>query len=712
MSLIDTVGRSPTDAYPKGKTMSNQRNTSLHCWALALTVVFGLASWANACCAETGAANAAIEPGVDTSIAPGDDFFAYANGAWLKSAQIPDDKPRWGVRNELDLTMRIKIDRLVEEAAHQPEGSDARKMADFHAAFLNQAEIEARGLKPLQPLLEHIARIQDKAALARFLGSELRVDVDPLNWGVFSSPNLFGLSVEQGVHGENRYFAYLLQGGLGLPSRAAYLATSAQAQETRGKYQALLETLLSATEHIHRPAIKNAMTQRAEAVIALETALAYSHKMPEEEPDDSHNADNKWTLADLKQKAPGFDWKLFFGSAGLAKQPVIIVWHPDAIIQSANHLATQPLAVWKDYLRVHALLRNADVLPEEIAGPVIALTQTTQVTRTQRALDVTNQAMPDALGRLYVEKNFPPGDKKRVQTIVANVIAAFDKRIDALDWMTPTSKLQAKAKLKALYFGVGYPEKWETYEGLSVHADDAYGNMQNLANWNKRNALARLGQAVDMSEWLLAAHTVGAASIPNQNAYNFAAGLLQAPKFDPAASDATNYGAIGAMAGHEISHFVDLLGAENDAQGRIVHWWTPADHEQFKTASLPLVKQYAAYQPFPDLALDGQKTLSENIADLGGLNAAFDAYRLSLGDKAANKEYVLKRDREFFIGFARSWRGLMRDEAMRKLVAEDAHAPERYRIATVRNMDAWYAAFDVQPGQKLYLEPKDRVRVW
>jgi predicted metalloendopeptidase len=313
---------------------------------------------------------------------------------------------------------------------------------------------------------------------------------------------------------------------------------------------------------------------------------------------------------------------------------------------------------------------------------------------------------------MYAERYFPAELKARAQAIVANVIAAFRQRIEAVTWMSAASKTIALAKLQTLYFDVGYPAKWQDYSSLSVDPLDAVSNLRHVAQWNYHNALARLGQPVDRTEWWIAPQTVGAVLLFQQNAYNFPAALLQAPKFDPAASDAANYGAFGAIVGHETSHFVDTLGADYDATGRKSHWWTTEDLANFQAATEPLVNQFSSYRPFADVAINGKLTLVENIADLGGLAAAFDAYRRTLGSKVNDTEYVRQQDRQFFIGFARSWRGKIREDALRRQIAGNDHAPENFRIATVRNIDAWYDAFDVRPGQRLYLEPQARVRVW
>jgi len=379
-------------------------------------------------------------------------------------------------------------------------------------------------------------------------------------------------------------------------------------------------------------------------------------------------------------------------------------------------VASQPLPVWKDYLRARLVARYADVLPPALVGESVTLqragaTSAQPDPRAQRALEATLSAMSEAVGKMYVERHFPPAYKARVQTIVANVVAAFTQRVEAAAWLSPATKSMALAKLKKLYFGVGYPERWQDLSRLVVDPADAVGNLRRIAQHDYDLAVARLAQPADPTEWGIAPQWPGAVLTFHQNAYNFAAALLQSPKFDPAASDAANYGAIGAIVGHEVSHFVDTLGADYEADGRRRRWWTDDDMARYQAATEPLVRQFAGYRPFPDVAVDGKLGLTENLADLGGLAAAFDAYRRTLGSKANDDDHVRQQDREFFIGFARSWRIKYRDDALRAQAATD-HAPENYRVATVRNIDAWYVAFDVKPGQRLYLEPGARVRIW
>lgn len=650
-----------------------------------------------------------LESDVDSSIKPGDDFFGYANGGWLEATQIPPGKQKWGARDEIAELTRQQIATLLDDASSEPVGSTARKVADFRAAYLNEVAIEDRGITPLQPMLDRIDHVQDKASLTRLLGTGLRADVDPLNWAVYDSSHLLGLSVEEGNAGEKTYVAFLLQGGLGLPDREYYLSAEPRMQALRASYREYIGRLLALTGF-------DGADQRAEAVMALETAIAQTHATREASAND-HNAEDLWTRAEFAREAPGMDWSRFFAAAGLAGQDTFVVWQPTSVTGVAALVASQPLQAWKDYLRFHVVDEYADVLPRAFAESALALHSATsgpaqQRPRAQRAFEATQSAMSDALGKMYVERYFPAEQKARVQTIVANVMADLRRRVAAVTWMSPSTRTLALAKLDTLYVGIGYPEQWQDYSTLVVDPTDAVGNLRRAAHRNYRRAIARLGQRVDRTEWQFAPQTVGGVLTFQLNACNFPAALLQSPKFDPAASDAANYGAIGAIVGHEFSHFIDLLGAEYEVGGRNRRWWTPQDLSGYQAAYEPLLNQFSGYRPFPDLGVDGKLTLTENIADLGGLAAAFDAYRRTLGGRADDKAYVRQQDRQFFIAFARSWRSKISEAAMRTQLATNDHAPERYRIATVRNIDAWYDAFDVLPGQRLYLEPKARVRIW
>jgi putative endopeptidase len=637
--------------------------------------------------------------------APGDDFFAYANAAWLKATTIPAGKDRWGARDEINDVARRHVMQLLDDARNAPAGSLARKVADFRAAYSNDAIIEARGLAPLKPLLDSIDRIADKAALATQLGRTMRADVDPLNWGIYRSASLLGLSVEPSIHGEKTNVAFLVQGGLGLPDREHFVSVDPRMLELRSKYRAYVATLLTLT------GVDRAQ-QRADAVVALETAIAQAQTTREASAND-HRADTLWTRSDFAREAPGFDWPAFFAAAGLATQDAIVPWQPTAIKGTAALVASESLETWKDYLRVRAIDAYSDVLPREIGSLRSSLNgETTSPARSERAASATQLAMAGAVGRMYAERHFPAEQKARVQRVVSNVSAAFIRRIEAVTWMSPATKALAIEKVKHLYIGIGYPERWPDHSDLIIDAADAVGNYRRVADWNYRAALSQLGKPVDQSQWWMTPQTAGAILAFQQNSYDFTAALLQPPKYDAMASEAATYGAIGAIIGHDIVHFVDVLGAEYEVNGRMQRWWTSDDVKRYEAATEPLAKQFAEYRPFPHVAVDGKLSLRENIADLGGLAASFDAYRLALRGNTSDAEYVRQQDREFFIAFAQSWRAKLTDDAMRTQAATNDHAPEVYRIATVRNMEAWYNAFDVKPGQRLYLAPAARIRIW
>ncbi|WP_338681047.1 M13 family metallopeptidase [Janthinobacterium sp. TB1-E2] len=653
------------------------------------------------------AASPAATVAAPTAVLPGDDFYDYVNGDWLRNTEIPADRSSWGSFAILANATNERIIGLVEGLAAAPQAdASARQVSDFYRSWIDEAAIEAKGWAPIKPLLKKIDGIRDQAGLARALGESLRADVDPLNSTNFYTENLFGLWVAQDLNDTTRNVAYLLQGGLGLPDRAFYLSDSARMQGLRAGYQAHIAAMLKQAGYSDAPA-------RAARVFALEQQIAASHASREDSADVA-KGNNPWRAADFASKAPGLDWKAFFQAAGLGKQADFIVWHPTAMTGSAALVGSVPLATWKDFLAFHTINHFSTTLPKAAADQRFAfygsaLSGTPQQSlRSKRALAATNAALSDAVGKLYVERYFPPESKARVQDMVTNIVAAFSRRIDKLDWMAPATKAQAQEKLKTLYVGVGYPERWENYAGLRVVRGDALGNVQRAEQFHYRQELAKLGQSPDRKAWAMPAQLVNAVNLPLQNALNFPAAILQPPFFDPAASDAANYGGIGATIGHEISHSFDDQGAQFDAQGKLRDWWTPADLAHFQSASKQLVAQFAAYKPFPDLAVNGQLTLSENLADLAGVAAAHDAFTLSQQGKPAQPG----ADRDFFTGYGVSWRSKAREAAARQQILTDGHAPAQYRAATVRNLDAWYPAFDVKPGQQLYLAPEQRVRVW
>ncbi len=646
--------------------------------------------------------------GMDRSIAPGDDFFGYANGTWVKHTEIPADRSSHGSFNVIAEKTLADTRAILEEAGSATD-ADARRIGDYYAAFMDEAGIEARGLAPLQPSLQAIAGIGDKAALARALGGDLRADVDLLNATDFYTDRLFGLWVSVDLLQPDRVAPYLVQGGLGMPDRDFYLEGGRMA-ELRNAYTGYVAQMLELA------GIDDAAA-RAQRIVALETKIARAHATQEQTNDIEAGA-NAWKQADFASKAPGLDWAAFLDAAGLAGQQDFIVWQPAAVTGLSKLVASEPLDTWKDYLAFHAIDRAAPYLPKALADARFSFHGTTmngtpqQSDRWKRAVADANQALGEAIGRIYVERHFDANTKARADEMARNIIAAFGKRIDALDWMSPQTKAEAKAKVEGMSVDMGYPSKWRDYSALEIRRDDALGNAQRAELFEYQRNIAKLGKPVDRSEWAMLPQTINAMNVPLENRLVFPAAILQPPFFDGAADDAVNYGAIGAVIGHEISHSFDSSGALFDASGKLRNWWTEEDLRRFNAAGDALVAQYEQYSPFPGSKVNGRLTLGENIADVAGLATAHDAYRLSQQGKPEKVLEGFTPDQRFFLGFAQAWRSKAREQALRNSLLTGVHAPGMYRAQTVRNLDAWYPAFDVQPGQALYLAPEQRVKVW
>jgi putative endopeptidase len=647
-------------------------------------------------------------PGMDRSAVPGDDFNAFANGGWLKSTPIPADKASYGSFVILIDETRTRLRSLFEDktSTHDP---GMRKLRDFYSSYVDEAAIESKGISPLKPQLDAIAAISDRKALARVIGSQLRADVDALNNTNFETGHLMGVWVTLGLNDPSHNYPYLMQGGLGMPDREYYLSSSPHMAELRKQYQSHLAAMFQ-LGGVSDPAA------RAARVFALETKIAQAHAT-RVESEDVRNAVT-WKASELPAKAPGLDWPALLDSAGLKDAALFYIWHPKAIPALSALAAKEPIDAWKDWLVFHTLEDYGSFLPKGFVderfnfhGKAVSGIQELRP-RWQRGIDFTSGALGEVLGKAYVERYFPAETKARVQAMVRNIVDAFGKRIDALTWMTPETKAKAKQKLTTLKVGVGYPDKWRVYSGLEIVNGDALGNAMRADLFDYRQQLAKITQPVDPNEWWMTPQTVNAVNLPLQNALNFPAAILQPPNFDAKADDAHNYGNMGGTIGHEISHSFDDQGAQFDASGRLANWWTPADFEHFKAAGEALAKQFDQYRPFPDLAVNGHQTLSENIADVAGLLAAYDAYRLSLGGKPDVVKDGYTGDQRFFISYAQSWRDKTREAALRRQIATDGHAPDQYRADAVRNLDTWYPAFNVQAGQKLYLAPPDRVHVW
>nr|WP_224243525.1 M13 family metallopeptidase [Hyalangium gracile] len=650
--------------------------------------------------------------GMDLSVPAGDSFYRYVNGTWIAKTEIPADRSAYGLAVKLAEQASQRTREIIEEAARAdaPAGSELRKLGDLFASFMDEAAIEAKGLSPLEPELRRIASIANRKELSAALGETLRTDVDALNIGDVTTARLFGLWVSEDFNEPSRYAAYLFQGGLGLPDRDYYLGDNEKLTDARQKYQQHIANML-------RLAGSSDAEGRARRILELEKKIAQVH-WNQVDTQDTAKSNNPWPRDQFARRAPGLDWEAWFTAAGLGQQRELIVWQPSAITGIAKLVGSEPLETWKDYLTFHALERAAPYLSKAFVdesfafqGRVLSGLQQ-QRERWKRAVDVTGEAMGEAIGKRYVEKYFPPVAKAEAEKMVRDIIAALGQHIDALEWMSPQTKARAKEKLGTLQVGIGHPERWRDYSGLEIIRGDAYGNSWRASRFEYQRNLDKLGKPVDRSEWFMVPQLVNALNSPQQNSIIFPAAILQPPFFDPNADPAVNYGGIGSVIGHEIVHSFDDMGAQFDARGKLANWWTKEDAERFKAAGRALVAQYNAYRPLPDLAVNGELTLGENIADTAGLSIAYDAYKNSLGGKPAPVIDGFTGDQRFFLGYGQVWRNKYREPALRRRLMTDGHAPSDARVSTVRNIDAWYQAFDVKPGQALYLAPEQRVRIW
>jgi putative endopeptidase len=653
--------------------------------------------------------------GMDRSVKPGNDFFLYANGTWFEKTSIPADRADYGTFSILSEVVDRQVADLIQGTAQAaaktaPTGGEVRKVGDYYLSYMDEAAIEAKGTTPLAATLLRIAGIKDKKALAAELGTELRADVDALNLGNYHTDNLFGLWVAADLDQPSRYLPYLLQGGLSLPDRDYYLAASPKMAQIRASFQEHIAAVLSLA------GIADAK-RKAPRILALETALARNH-WSRADSEDVTKVDNHWPRARFAKDAPGLEWATYFAAAHLNDVQEFVVWQPSALIGESALAATIPLADWKDYLQFHYIEHNAMLLSKPFVAAHFAFYEKElkgtpeQKPRWKRAVAATDEALGQAVGKLYVARHFSPQDKAAIQLLVKNLVAAFGRRIDSLAWMSPQTRIKAHAKLETLKVGVGYPDHWRSYEGLEVVRGDAFGNAQRAELFDTQQKIARLSQPVDRDEWVMNPQLVDAVNLPVLNALNFPAAILQPPYFSSTRNAALNYGAIGAVIGHEISHSFDSAGAMFDATGRLNNWWTDADLAHFHASAQRLVRQFDSYKPFPDLAVNGRQTLDENIADLAGLALSYDAYHISLHGAAVPGIDGLTGNQLFFIAYAQNWREKMREEFLRQLIITNGHAPSQYRAETVRNLVPWNAAFAVKPGDALYLAPDQRVAIW
>jgi putative endopeptidase len=650
--------------------------------------------------------------GMDPSVPPDESFYRHANGGWLERTEIPADRSTWGVGSIVQLRTDERIRALIEEAA-QGNSADptARKVGDYFASFMDEPAIEDRGAEPLQPELQRIAAIVDKKQLAAYLGASLRADVDMINNTDIYTPSLFGLWVAQDFADPQRYSPFLIQGGLDMPDREYYLSDSPKMAEARAEFSGHVARMLKLA------GLQDAEA-RAQRVVVLERKIAQAH-VSRMQSDDVKRGTTHWPAKKFAARAPGLDWGAFFGAAGLSGQAQFVVWQPEAMTALSKLVRDEPLEAWKDWAAFHAADAMSRFLPKAFVEEHFAfhdkvLNGTPELrARWKRGVEYTGDALGEPVGRLYVEKYFPAADKAAVEQMVHDLIAAFGRRVDTLAWMTPKTRERAKAKLAVLYVGVGYPDRWKDWSGLAIERGDAYGNEERANLFRYRQSLDKLGQPVDRTEWCMNPQLVNAVNLPAMNAMNFPAAMLQPPYFDSRRPASMNYGAIGSVIGHEISHSFDDQGAQFDSEGRLKNWWSDEDYAHFTAAGKQLVAQYDAYRPLPDMSIRGELVLGENIADLAGLAAAYDAWHRSLGGKPAPAVQGFTGAQQFFIGYAQSWRRKYREPALRQRLLTDGHSPSEWRVATVRNLDAWYEAFAiVPPGHALHLAPEARVRIW
>ncbi|GAO39745.1 peptidase M13 family protein [Sphingomonas changbaiensis NBRC 104936] len=640
--------------------------------------------------------------GMDKTVAPGDDFYKYANGKWDAATPIPSDKSSWGgfaiLRNLSDERTREVIQQAA--AAKGAPGSNGQKVGDFYASFMDEAAIEAKGLSPIKPELDAIAALKTPAELAAWMGDANRSGVTvPV-----------GVEVEQDLKDNTKYAIYVGQGGLGLPDRDYYLDDSnPKFVDARAKYKTHIAAMLKLAGIADADA-------KAERIFDLETKIAKTH-WTRAQSRQIEKLYNPVATAELATKMPGLDWAAYLKAAGV-DQAQVIVAQPSAVTGTAALIASEPLSVWQDYLTYHTLSNAAPVLPKAFVAEDFAFKGTTLAgtpelkARWKRAVDMVNGGMGEAVGQLYVAKYFPPEAKAKADQLVKNLIAAMDLRLQKLEWMAPETKRQAREKLAAFTPKIGYPDKWRDYSNLEIKAGDAFGNADRTNRFEYQRNLDKIGKPVDRTEWGMTPMTVNAYANPLMNEVVFPAAILQPPFFDPNADDAVNYGGIGAVIGHELSHHFDDQGRKFDKTGKLADWWTEQDATRFKTYTDRVVAQYHGYEPLPGTHVNGELTLGENMADLAGLNVAYDAYKISLGGKPAPVIDGWTGDQRFFLGYAQIYRAKYRDPILLQILTTDPHTPGNWRPYVVRNLDAWYTAFDVKPGSKYYLAPDQRIKVW
>jgi putative endopeptidase len=655
-------------------------------------------------------ASAPLRSGIDMSqiepkVRPQDDLSGYVNGKWFATTEIPPDKAAYSAGSKIYDDTQLQLRGIVEKEGAQahPKAGAPQRIGDLYRSFMDEARLEALGTKPLAAEFARIEAIKSKRDVAATIGHLARIGVN--------AP--FAAQVHQDNKDSTRYIVDLGQAGLGLPDRDYYLLDGdARLSAARAKYRTHVEQMMAMAGDPDA-------TRDASAIVALETELARV-QWTKVELRDPIKAYNKVGLDKLGALAPGYDWKRYMESAGIeGKVGYLIVGQPSYITAFAKILDQTPLPVWKAYFRWRVLSAFAPYLSKpyvdaNFAFYGTALNGTPEIRpRWKRGVQLVDDSIGEDLGRVYVEQYFPPESKARMDALVANLLAAYRQSIGDLDWMSSTTKAKAQDKLAKFMPKIGYPKKWRDYSTLRIVSTDLVGNVMRANEFEYRRNIAKLGKPIDRGEWFLTPQTVNAYYNPELNEIVFPAAILQPPLFDAQADDAVNYGAIGAVIGHEISHGFDDQGSQYDGEGNLHDWWTPEDHEKFAVRTKALIQQYSAYEPVAGYHVNGELTLGENIADNSGLAIAYRAYRISLGGKEAPVIDGLTGDQRFFMGSSQGWRTKMRDDYTVRLIKSDPHSPNTIRSnAAVINQDAFYRAFDVKPGDKMYLPPEKRVTIW
>jgi endothelin-converting enzyme/putative endopeptidase len=638
---------------------------------------------------------------VDKTVKPGDDFWRYVNGGWDKRTEIAADRASAGVGVLLVDEAEAQVRAIVEDLAKDPakSGKIGQQVGDFYASWMDEAGIEARGTAPLKPYLAKFAAISNRADL-------LKAFAEP---GVMSP---IGVGILPDPADPTRYIAAAGQAGLGLPDRDYYLLEGEKYDAIRKAYRAYIVKMQQLAGIADAEA-------KADRIIALETALAKVHWETARRRDikQIYNPMNRAQLAEL---APQIDWPMFLDAAGLGSIPTVIAAEKSAITDTAKMLETVPLSTWKDYLAFHFVSSHAPYLPkafdlanfEFYAKTLRGVPQ--QRERWKRGMQMINGSLGEAVGRVYVERHYPAESNRQMSELIANLRAGLETRLAASTWMDEATKTQARQKLAAFDPRIGHPVKWIDYSSLEVKRGDLLGNIVRTQKFGHELQLSRLGKPVDRALWDMNPQEVNAYYNPLMNQITFPAAILQPPYFDPAADPAVNYGSIGAIIGHEIGHGFDDQGRQFDATGRIRDWWSAASGAEFSKRAEKLGKQFDAYEPIPGTKINGKLTMGENIGDLGGLEMAYAAYRLHVA-KHGEPPVIdgLTGDQRFFLAFGQAWRSKAREGALREQLLSDPHSPAMYRVnGIVRNVDAWYKAFNVKPGDKMYLPPEERVSIW